>query len=218
LKEIERNCIKENVMSVKKDNPTRVILKNVRVSYCNLWLPQTVTDKEGNVKKDKNGNPVTQYSCQLLVPKNDKFAKENETNIDAAINYLKSKEKSKLANKNGVVPSNLKIAKRDGDTDPTYEGDSVYKDMWVVNATNKKGKPGIIDINRQPINDEQEIYSGMWVYASVTFGAYDGEGKGIAAYINNVMKLRDDERLDGRIEAADEFEAFDDEIDKTATI
>lgn len=205
-------------MSVKKDNPTRVILKNVRVSYCNLWSPQTVTDKEGHVKKDKNGDIVTQYSCQLLVPKNDAFAKENETNIDAAINYIKNKEKAKLANKNGLVPSNLKVAKRDGDTDPTYEGDNVYKDMWVINATNKKGKPGIIDVTRQPIVSEQEVYSGMWVYASVTFGAYDGEGKGIAAYINNIMKIRDDERLDGRIEAADEFEAFDDEINTSATI
>jgi hypothetical protein len=191
-------------MADVKVNPTRIVLKNVRVSYCNLWTPKDTTNDAGEVTG-------TQYSCQLLVPKKDK---ENEQKLDSAITYIKNKEKSKLCNKAGVVPSNLKVAKRCGDTDPTYEGNEVYKDMWVVNATNKNGKPGIVNNMRQPIIDGDEIYSGIWVFASITLGAYDNDGKGIAAYINNILKVKDDERLDGRISAEDEFAAFDDEIPK----
>lgn len=190
-------------MSEVKVNPTRIVLKGVRVSYCNLWNPKEVTDDAGNVTG-------SQYGCQLLVPKDGKFARENESKIDKAIKHIKEKDKSKLANKAGIVPSNLKVAKRDGDTDPTYEGNEVYKNMWVINCTNKKNRPGIVNSQRQPILEEEEVYSGMWVFASITFGAYDNDGKGIAAFINNVMKIRDDERLDGRISAEDEFAVYDD--------
>lgn len=67
------------------------------------------------------------------------------------------------------------------------------------------------------ITDEDEIYSGVWAYVSVTFYPYDVNGnKGIACGLNNIMKFKDDERFGGRTSAAADFEGFgeDDEDDK----
>jgi hypothetical protein len=187
-----------------KVQENRIVLKMVRVSYCYLVDPKPILDKKTNEKVGE------QWSCQLLISKLGKFAKENELAIDKAIKYVKENEKSKLVNKNGIVPSNLPVMKRDGDTDPTYEGNEIYKDNWVVNCTNKLQQPGLVDRNRQPIMNKDEIYSGMWVYASVTYRAYDNDGKGICAFINNIMKIKDGDRLDGAISAEKEFETFDD--------
>lgn len=184
---------------VKKTvNETRIVLKGVRLSYANLTVPKE--------SERDDGTKVMKYSCQILIPKKGKHAKYNENLLDRAITVAKEKGKPKLANKNGVVPASIKICKRDGDTDETYAGEEIYKDMWVVNASNQK-KPGLVDVNRQPILDEEEIYSGIWAYVSINIAAFaTDKSKGISAFINNVMKTKDDDRLDGAISAEKEFE------------
>ena len=205
-----------NQVKVKKVNPTRIILKGVRISYCSLWTPKASRDDEGNDLQDKDGNTIKKYGCQLIISKTDKFAKENEKNLNDAIKAAKEKGKSKLVNKSGKMV-NLKICKRDGDTDETYEGEEIYKNSWVVNCSNMQ-KPQIIDKNRQPILDGEEVYSGIFAHVSITLNAFDsGKSKGIAAYVNSLMKIKDGDRLDGQISAEVEFseiEVDDDEDDE----
>ena len=54
------------------------------------------------------------------------------------------------------------------------------------------------------------MYSGCYVYASVNFYAYNTSGnKGIAAGLNNVLKVADGEPLGGRISAEADFYDMD---------
>ena len=113
-----------------------------------------------------------------------------------------AKEYGKTAKWGGKIPRNLKIAFQDGDdTDidkyPENEG------HFLLNARSKK-KVGLVDIDRQPILDADEIYSGCWAYISVTSFAYDNESKGVSFFLNNIMKARDDERFGGGSVSAEE--------------
>ena len=77
----------------------------------------------------------------------------------------------------------------------------------------------VVDGKKQNIienlEDEEEMYSGCYVYASVNFYAYNTSGnKGIAAGLNNVLKVADGEPLGGRSSAEAEF--ADMEIDEEA--
>ena len=82
-----------------------------------------------------------------------------------------------------------------------------------MNVKNKS-KPGIVSIyagaDGKPtsIEDPAQIYAGCKVRASLRAYAYDVSGnKGVAFSLGNLQKLADGERLDGRVKAADEFEA-----------
>lgn len=137
------------------------------------------------------------FRTSMLIPKNDKvLIKQIEDAIEEA------KEYGKTAKWGGRIPRNLKIAFQDGDeTDvdkyPENEG------HFLLNARSKK-KVGLVDSNRQPILDAEEIYSGCWAYVSVTSFAYDNESKGVSFFLNNIMKARDDESFGGGVSSPDE--------------
>lgn len=137
------------------------------------------------------------FRTSVLIPKRDKaLIKQIEEAIEEAKEYGKS------AKWGGKIPRNLKIAFQDGDdTDldkyPENEG------HFLLNARSKK-KVGLVDIDRQPILDADEIYSGCWAYVSVTSFAYDNESKGVSFFLNNIMKARDDERFGGGASSPDE--------------
>jgi len=137
------------------------------------------------------------FRTSVLIPKKDKaLVAQIEEAIDEA------KEYGKTAKWGGKIPRNLKIAFQDGDdTDldkyPENEG------HWLLNARSKK-KVGLVDIDRQPILDVSEVYSGCWAYVSVTSFAYDNESKGVSFFLNNIMKARDDESFGGSSASADE--------------
>lgn len=146
------------------------------------------------------------FRTSVLIPKRDKAL---ITQIEEAIE--EAKEYGKTAKWGGKIPRNLKVAFQDGDdTDldkyPENEG------HWLLNARSKK-KVGLVDIDRQPILDNDEIYSGVWAYVSVTSFAYDNESKGVSFFLNNIMKARDDERFGGGSSSPDEDFA-DVEIDE----
>lgn len=185
-------------------NSNRIILKNCLISYAFLTKPRQSKDNDGNVKGEV-------YSCQMIFPKTDT---ENVKKLKDAIELVKEQNKTRLANKNGIIPSNMKIPFRDGDTDGNTEGDPVYKGMYFLNATNYRNPPGIVDTKLNPILDSKEIYSGMYANVSITIKAFDNDnGKGIGAYLNNVQKVKDGKHLDGSIAADQEFTAYDDTQD-----
>lgn len=75
-----------------------------------------------------------------------------------------------------------------------------YKGKIVLSASSKF-KPGVVDANKQDILDTSKVYSGCWGYAELNFVAYDGVSggqDGVKAYVNFVMKSRDDDRIAGR--------------------
>lgn len=172
-----------------KRTGTKVTTGKVRLSYAHLFEPHAI---DGNEPK---------YSVSVIIPKSDK---ETLQAIKEAVNEAKEQGKSKWG---GKVPANVKTPLRDGDVD--REGDEAYAGCYFLNA-NSKNKPGIVDINVQPILDATEVYSGCYARLTLNFYAYNANGnKGIAAGLGNVQKLADGEPLGGFTRAEDDFDAIE---------
>ncbi len=172
---------------------TQVVTGKVRFSYVHVFEPSAM---EGQTDK--------KYSVSLIIPKTDTVTRDK---VLAAIEVAKEIGKTKKFG--GKIPTvNFKLPLRDGDVDrpehPEYAG------CWFLNASSKT-KPGIVDINRVPIVDTTEVYSGAYGRASVNFYSFNSNGsKGIACGLNHIQKLEDGEPLGGRGTAEDAFADEDD--------
>lgn len=171
---------------------TKVITNKVRFSYLHVFEPTAID--EGQDKK---------YSVSLIIPKSDK---ETIKKINNAIEAAKEAGKAKF---NGKIPTNLKTPLRDGDEERPE--DEAYEGAYFINA-NAKTKPGLVkkgDMGLVQIEDPEELYSGCFGRASITFYAFNTSGnKGIACGLNNLMKLEDGESLGGRVSAENDFAEF----------
>lgn len=179
-----------------KRNGTKVTTGQARLSYAHLLEPKAI--EEGQTPK---------YSVSIIIPKDDK---ETLTLIKEAINQAKEEGKAKLG---GKIPASLKIPIRDGDEE--RPDDDAYANSYFINANSTK-KPKVLEfikktadgkIKAQPIDTEDDIYSGMYGQVSINFYAFNTAGnKGIAAGLGNVLKTDDGERLGGGSSAEDDFD------------
>lgn len=170
------------------ENPAKITTGLVRFCYEHVFEPAAMN--EGDTPK---------YSICILIPKKDTATIDK---IKKAIESAKQLGKSIIADKNGKIPATIKIPLRDGDEergdDPAFEG------MYFINA-NSNRKPNIVDRDLQAILDRDEFYSGCWGRASINFYAYNVSSKGIAAGLNNLQKLKDDEPLAGGSTPEEDF-------------
>ncbi|RLB85443.1 MAG: DUF2815 domain-containing protein [Deltaproteobacteria bacterium] len=105
------------------------------------------------------------------------------------------------------VGKKIKSPLRDGNEEK--EGnDEVYKDAVFFSANSAK-RPGVVDNKVQPLMDQDEIYPGCIIRASVNFYAYDYKGKkGVACGLQNVMKVKDGEPIGGKTTPEDDFAGY----------
>lgn len=181
------------------DATTKVVTGLVRLSYVQIFNKKSFT--EGTDAK---------YSLCVLVPKKDtKTLKKIQAAVKAAA------EEGISTKFNGKKPSNMHLPLRDGDEERAAEAPE-YKDMYFFNCKSDR-KPGIVDKDRNEILDPDEVYSGCWGRVSVNFYPYSVNGnKGVAVGLNNVQKLKDDQRLGGAAASAeddfnDDFEFTEDD-------
>ncbi|WP_160045581.1 DUF2815 family protein [Paenibacillus sp. USDA918EY] len=180
---------------------TKVITGKVRLSYTHVFEPQSI---DGGDEK---------YSTAILIPKSDK---ETLRKIKAAVDAAKELGKSKWG---GKIPANCKTPLRDGDEE--RPDDEAYAGHYFLNATSKN-KPGIAKpIGKDPstgktkfqeITDTTEVYSGCYAKVSLNFYPFDAKGnRGVAAGLNNIVKVQDGDFLGGRSSLNDDFaeEDFD---------
>jgi hypothetical protein len=182
------------ITPIVKDS--KVVFGPVRLSYTHLFN-----------KYNPNGDQSDgKYQTNALIPKNEK-----ET-VKAIQQAIEAAKKAGIVSKwSGKEPKKLEQPLHDGDTDK--EDDDIYLGHYFVNAKSKT-RPGIVDRQKAPITDEDEIYSGVYAILSVTFYAYDQNGnRGIACGLNNVMKFKDGEHLGGRASAESDFADLDTEDD-----
>ena len=176
---------------------TRVITGKVRLSFSNLFEPR------------KNDDGTTgRYDCCLLIDKDDK---DTINCINKAIENAKAKG---VADKwGGKVPKNMQLPLHDGDE----KEDDQYSEQFAGNMfinPKAKSRPGIVDKHGARIIDAEEIYSGCWVVAALSFFPYDMNGnRGVGVGIDNVMKLADGESLAGKPSAESDFAGYTDEDD-----
>lgn len=170
---------------------TKVIIP-ARLSYANIWEPKA------------NNSGKLKYSVSLIIPKSDTTT---IAAIEAAIDAAIAENTGKLGN---AKKSMLKLPLRDGDLE---RDDEAYADSMFINA-NSDIAPQVVDKNVKPILDRDEVYSGCYANVSVTFYAFSVDGnKGVAAGLGNIQKVRDGERIDGRVSAAQEFAPVESEDD-----
>lgn len=166
-------------------NGTKVVFGPVRLSYTHLFS-----------KYIPDGSTEGKYMTNVLIPK-----KEKET-IKALQDAIQAAKVAGISSKwGGKEPLVLDLPLRDGKD----KDEEIYKGCLFLNAK-ASTRPGVVDSDRNPITDEEEIYSGVWAYVSVSFYPYSVSGnKGVACGLNNVMKFKDDERLGGRVSAVTDF-------------
>lgn len=183
---------------------TKIVTGKVRLSYTNVFTPQSI---DGGEEK---------YSTAILIPKSDK---ETLRKIKAAVDAAKEQGKSKWG---GKVPTNIKTPLRDGDEE--RPDDETYAGHYFLNASSKN-KPGIAKpIGKDSagktkfaeITDTTEVYSGCYAKVSLNFYPFDMKGnRGVAAGLNNIVKVQDGDFLGGRSSVNDDFsdEEFEDDGD-----
>ena len=164
---------------------TQITTGKVRLSYCSLFEPRAAVA----------GGQET-YSVTLLIDKGDKFTldKIKAAVAEAKQNYLQKNSGKKL-------PTDLKTTIHDGDGERPNGGDfgAECKGCYVMTVSSKN-KPVLVDKNKVPITDPQDLYSGCYGRVITNFYVYDTNGnKGVSAGLNGVMKLQDGEPLSGGI-------------------
>lgn len=180
-----------------ENNPGKVVFGPCRLSYTHVFSKYVVNGDEKGAK----------YMTNILIPKTE------TATVNAIKAAIDAARKAGIVSKwSGKDPKNLESPLRDGDDkdDETYEG------HYYINAKSAT-RPDLVDRNSAPIVDEEDIYSGVWCIASVTFYPYNSNGnRGIACGLNSLMKFKDDDRLGGRSSASHDFEgiiAYDDDDD-----
>lgn len=171
--------------------PSDVLLRNVRLSY--VRFDKAVSRNPGQEKK---------YSCTILVPKTD-LAQEQA--IDSAIEAAIAIGREKYGN---AVPLKPKTVIWDGDgyTQSGKEFGPEAKGHWVFTAglAEARGPVQVVDLSRNPILNQSEIYSGMYANVLVNFYFYKNESVGVGAGLGPVQKVADGEPLGGVLPSADD--------------
>lgn len=112
--------------------------------------------------------------------------------------------------KKGVdkLPRNVKVPFRDGSEKDGVEG---FPEGCVFCTLSSKFKPGIVDGSKNLIEDSEDFYSGCYARATVIPFSFDNIAKGFAFGLQNLMKVKDGDRIDGRVQAEADFADFGDE-------
>ena len=176
---------------LKVVNETKVILGPCRLSYTHVFK-----------RYSPDGAGEGKYMTNILIPKVEKKA------VDAINAAIDAARKAGIVSKwGGKEPRKIDLPLRDGDE----RDDDVYQGHYFLNAKCNT-RPNVVDENREPIMDEEMIYSGVWAWVSVTFYAYDVNGnRGVACGLNNIMRAKDGERLGGRASAENDFKGINTE-------
>lgn len=172
---------------------TKVIFGPCRLSYTHIFNKYAPDGDTANGK----------YMTNILIPK-----KEKETIKALQQAIAAAKDVAVTSKWSGKEPKKLDNPLRDGN-DKEKDENGIYAECFYLNAKSTT-RPGVVDENKAPIIDEEEIYSGVWAIVSVTFYGYDVSGnRGIACGLNNIMKFKDDERLGGHVSAESDFADID---------
>ena len=174
-------------------NVTNVTTGECRLSYVNVFKPYA-----HQVGQDPK------FSVTMLIPKTDiKTLQAIKAAIDAA------KQLGVSTKWNGQNPPQVPTPLYDGDgyrpSDGMPFGDECKGCMVITASAKAEYPPQVVGLDRQPIVNQSDVYSGMYGYVNINFFAYNSVGKkGIGCGLNAVMKSRDGEVLGGARVSIDE--------------
>lgn len=182
-----------------------VILKNVRLSFADLFKP-------GKPQKNDDGTMSPgKFKANFLMPKGDDDTKANMAKCKKAADQVKAEKWGKKIPK--LKPE--KVFLRDGDLED-WDG---YEGAYYISANNPN-QPVLVDRKKDGAGKWIELtvenggprllYSGCWVNAIIRIWAQDNEhGKRVNASLESVQFLRHDEAFSAG-KPVDPNEKFDD--------
>ena len=174
-----------------QNDPLKVLTGKVRLSYVHLIRPYSPVP-----------GAEPKYSVTLLIPKEDKAMKAQiDLSMEAAVQHGMSHAW------NGQRPDTIRLPLYDGDGERPSGGPfrEECRGHWVLTASCKQ-KPEVLALTGSPIEDEAEIYSGIYARVTFRFFAYSsGIHRGIGAGLGNILKLSDGEPLSARRSASMDF-------------
>lgn len=168
----------------------KILLKGVRLSFAHIFQPEAF---EGSDPR---------YSANFLIPKDAQQLAAIEKAIETVAN---EKWGAKAQGNLALLRKTDKVALRDGDTKPDYDG---YEGNMFLSTANRV-RPTIVDRDRRRIEaDEGRPYAGCYVNASVDIWAQDNKfGKRINARLLAIQFVRDGEAFAGGAPGSpDDFE------------
>ena len=127
--------------------PTRFTTGKARLTYAFLWTPRPADEENQRAEK---------FSTSLLIPKTDQ---QTIQLFNAALQnaIIQGQQKGLWG---AALPSNFKVPLRDGDAECAEKGEE-YAGHWFLNASSTR-RPQIVDINRNDIWEESDVYSGCY--------------------------------------------------------
>ncbi len=137
-----------------------------------------------------------------------KFTAAEAKQWQAILDLCDEVSMERFKKKMSALPGNFKKAIRDGAEKADLAGYGEGKQFANLSS---KMKPGLIGLDRAPIMDADDFYPGCYARATVTAYSYDNKGKGVALGLQNLMKVKDGDRLDSRTDAAEDFGDVSDE-------
>lgn len=183
---------------------TRFTTGKVRLTYAFLWKPRN-SSEDGDDQKGKK------FSTCVLIPKTDQQTLDR---FNLALQHALA-----LGQQKGfwgaTLPSNFKFPLRDGDAECAEKGGE-YAGHWFLNASAVQ-RPQIVDINRNDIWEEGDVYSGCYARVCINLFPFSQRGnRGIGCGLEAVQKICDGEALGGV--PVDVNEAFGDWNEGTAPV
>lgn len=168
----------------------------MRITYPALFEPKP------------NPSGALKYSCSLLISKDDK---EGVKQLQDAV--AKAIQKGKETLWSNKIPPFRYQPLRDGDAE-LASGEKTgaeYKNTLFLNCSSNEA-PGVVFATAsgpKPLLDTAAIFSGCYVRADINPFPYKNSGNcGIGWGLNNILLVKEGERLDGRMRATDAFAAF----------
>lgn len=168
---------------------TRVVTPEATLSFPHLFQPWAP-------KNSPNQEP--KYSCALVFDPGADITELRTAATIAAREKWGDELDGMLANGQIRLPWRTDVAKKG------YAEGSTF-----INVRSNQA-PGVVDPSLDTITDQNKMYAGCRVRASLTAFAYDTAGNvGVSFALNNVQRIKDGPRLDSRKAAAEEFDKVD---------
>jgi hypothetical protein len=167
------------------------------------------------LKAPEDGDGPSKGTCAIL------FSKKDKKTYKRVMNAIEEAGRKKFGKSFSSKSKRIKTPILCGDElfeDPEYTVGEEAKGMWFISTSCYK-VPQLVDASGQRVLDPDEIdsmmSSGNYFLFSVTFKAYDNESKGVRGELNNLMFVKEGDRLDGSSSAEDDFAdyAMDDDND-----
>ena len=165
---------------------TVCVTAKVRLTYAFIWEARSNADDASS----EEDNDKKKYSTSVLIRKDDNISLANLEKASNAA-FLVGQTKGYWG---ANAPSNFKLPLRDGDAEAAEKGEH-YMGHWFLNASSTR-RPRIVDINRQDITEESQVYSGCYARVILNLFPFNTRGnKGVGCGLEAIQKLGDGEHL-----------------------